>query len=43
MVSTAPPGSVIRLSSFAPNTDAYHWPARTGSLVTRWTVKVAML
>ena len=43
IVSTAPFGSVIRLSSWAPSTDSYHWAARTGSPVTMCMDKVGML
>src|SRR4051794_18308520 len=38
MVSTWPPGSVIRLVSSAPSTAPYQAAAASGFLVTRWQV-----
>src|SRR5947199_207215 len=38
MVSTWPPGSVIRLVSSAPSTEVYQAAAAFGSRVTRWQV-----
>ena len=38
MVSTWPPGSVIRLVSSAPSTEVYQAAAASGFRVTRWQV-----
>src|ERR1700733_207255 len=40
IVITCPPGSVIRLVSWAPRTEAYQAAAALGSRVTRWLVRV---
>jgi hypothetical protein len=36
IVSTWPPGSVIRLVSSAPSTEVYQAAAASGSRVTKW-------